>query len=177
MFESTSAIIAALSGASWVNLKLSSSTGGKPAESISNSATVLCSMEFIDFSPTVGLIRLAYGEWTKSEEWQLSKTSAAALPRQVLGSLCSRIPAKDNYCWWNESQPVYGTLVWNERKNAGKQRFLSSICLFISLKNSMSTHQPCGGRCEKEPNAISEGDTWGTSCSFWHKDVLNNRDN
>lgn len=80
MFESTSVIIAALSGASWVNLKLSGSTGAKLSDSISNLATVLCSMELIDSSLTADLIRLPYWGWTKLEEWQLSKTPASAPP-------------------------------------------------------------------------------------------------
>lgn len=80
MFESTSVIIAALSGASWVNLKLSGPTGAKLSDSISNSATALCSRELIDSSLTADLIRLPYWGWTKLEEWQLSKTPASATP-------------------------------------------------------------------------------------------------
>lgn len=63
-----------------MNLKLSSSTGTKLSDSISNSATALCSMELIDSSLTADLIRLPYWGWTKLEEWQLSKTPASAPP-------------------------------------------------------------------------------------------------
>lgn len=80
MFESATVIIAALSSASWVNLKLSSSTGTQLSDSISNSATALCSVELIDSSLTADLIRLPYWGWTKLEEWQLSKTPTSAPP-------------------------------------------------------------------------------------------------
>lgn len=148
MFESTSVIIAALSGASWVNLKLSGPTGAKLSDSISNSATALCSGELIDSSLTADLIRLPYWGWTKLEEWQLSKTPASATPCL---SVVKHVPcshpahyvllnsAKDIYCLWNESQSVYDTLVWDNRKMPAKNDFFLSF-LYLFFNNSMSRH-------------------------------------
>lgn len=142
MFESVSLIIASLSGASWLNLKLSGSIQAKLFRfhfKLSNSFLLRGANWFLSDSrfDNASLLRMnQIGRVTIKQDTHVCFACLLLYSRSPVttGNSAARILQKDIYCLGNRSQSVYDRLATTNRKMPVE------IFFFFRYNNCMSRH-------------------------------------